>query len=77
MHLQFQTSDLVPPPYSYAIEINAKEKSGKLEVEFELTYMDRDSLSKNEIEDEGFSNNDDFKWTGLLNASWLFLLKKQ
>ncbi|MFT5884719.1 MAG: hypothetical protein ACI9IP_001176 [Arcticibacterium sp.] len=76
MHLQFQTSDLVPPPYAHAIEVHANPKEGGLEVDFELTYLDRDGLEIEEIIEEGFSENDDLKWSGVLNADWLAYLNE-
>jgi hypothetical protein len=71
MHIQFQTSDLVPPPYAYAVEINLEPSSDLLKVAFELTYLDRDGLTEDEITDEGFSDKDDLKWEGTLNSAWL------
>lgn len=71
MHLQYQTSDLVPPPYAYAVEIKLEALNNELHVDFELTYIDRDGLTEEEILDEGFSDQDDLKWTGTLNSSWL------
>jgi hypothetical protein len=71
MHLQFQTSDLVPAPYAYAIEIHLEGIKDELKVDFELSYLDRDGLTEEEILDEGFSINDDFKWNGTLNNAWL------
>ncbi|MGK0138772.1 MAG: hypothetical protein ACI9DJ_002228 [Algoriphagus sp.] len=71
MHLQFQTSDLVPPPYAHAIEVHLNLLDDGLEIDFELTYLDRDGLDPEEIVEEGFSDNDDLKWTGTLNKDWL------
>ena len=70
MHLQFQTSDLVPAPYAHAIEIQLSPVNEGLEVEFELTYLDREGLELDDILEEGFSENDDLKWSGTLNADW-------
>ncbi|WP_341227357.1 hypothetical protein [uncultured Arcticibacterium sp.] len=71
MHIQFQTSDLVPPPYAYAVEIHLEKKeNGEQHLDFELSYLDRDGLSKEEIYDEGFSEDDDLKWSGDLNEDW-------
>ncbi len=64
-----QSLDHLPPPYSYQykIEINF---SPKFEVEFTINYLDRDEISTEEIEAEGFSENDDFQWKGELPQVW-------
>lgn len=71
MHIQFQTNDLIPPPYAHAIEIQLSEDKNNLKVDFELSYLDRDGLDEEEILEEGFTENDDLKWSGALNENWL------
>ncbi|UTA70246.1 hypothetical protein [Emticicia sp. 21SJ11W-3] len=69
--LKFQTSENIPPPFAHAIELSgAIEQNKELDLSFELSYLDRELLSEEEILDEGFSMNDDFKWQGSLPAVW-------
>ncbi|MCF0070085.1 hypothetical protein LZD49_06350 [Dyadobacter sp. CY261] len=42
-----------------------------LRVDFDIAYTDRDDLSEDEIYDEGFSTDDDYKWRGDLPAIWI------
>lgn len=69
--LKFQTSENIPPPFAHAIELSGSFESNiEITVSFELSYLDRDQLSEEEITDEGFSMNDDFKWLGTLPPVW-------
>ncbi|NBA88495.1 hypothetical protein GVN16_22165 [Emticicia sp. CRIBPO] len=69
--IKYQTSDLVPPPFAHAIEINGKiDKNSTLLYEFEITYLGREDLTEDEILGEGFSLNDDFSIKGSLPKVW-------
>ena len=76
MRIQFQTNSFTPPPYAYAIELEAAEAMDGLHVKFLLTYLDRDQLEEEEILEEGFSLNDDLQWSGILPAVWSERLRK-
>ncbi len=71
MTIKFQTSSLIPAPYAYAIQLDLNENPDKtLSYNLDLEYMDRDSLTEEEILDEGFSLSDDIKLKGILPQTW-------
>lgn len=73
--LKYQTSENIPPPFAHAIEISGEIVQNKeLTLSFDLTYLDRDLLTEEEILDEGFSGNDDFGWKGTLPDVWKDIL---
>lgn len=73
--LKYQTSENIPPPFAHAIELSGEISQNKeLSVFFELTYLDRDQLTEEEILDEGFSMTDDFSWKGALPDVWKDIL---
>lgn len=73
--LKYQTSENIPPPFAHAIELSGEiEQNKELTLSFELTYLDRDLLTEDEIIDEGFSANDDFSWKGTLPDVWKDIL---
>lgn len=76
LNLKFQTNELTPPPYAFAIEINTKPFSGGLQTSFEITYLDRETLTIDEILDEGFTENDDFKLKVNLPNIWVEALDR-
>lgn len=74
-NIKFQTADSVPAPFAHAIEINGKFlASGEVEIDFDLSYLSREDLTEEEILEEGFSTNDDYKWQGTLPKVWGNLL---
>lgn len=68
--IKFQTSELVPPPFANAIELKLEETSKGLNYDFEISYLDRDQLSEDEIYEEGFSLEDDYHISGELGLAW-------
>ncbi len=77
-----QTLPEVPPPYAHAYKISLSKSNSKenkniteniteLKVNFEIEYIFREGLSNEEILAEGFSENDDYHWEGVLPAVWL------
>jgi hypothetical protein len=71
LNIKFQTNELTPPPYAYAIEIETKPFSNGLQASFEINYLEREVLTIDEIIDEGFTENDDFKLRVNLPNAWL------
>lgn len=71
LNLKFQTNELTPPPYAYAIEIDTKVLPSGLQASFEINYLEREVLTIDEIIDEGFTENDDFKLRVNLPNVWL------
>jgi hypothetical protein len=78
--IQYQTSALQPAPFAYALEIDLKSTEKGLEYTLDLEYLDRDSLTEEEILEEGFTMDDDLHLKGELPVVWReeikFLLKK-
>ncbi|RFS14842.1 hypothetical protein [Emticicia sp. C21] len=73
--LKYQTSENIPPPFAHAIELSGEIVQNKeLNLSFELSYLDRDLLTEEEILDEGFLGNDDFSWQGTLPDVWKDIL---
>jgi hypothetical protein len=70
-NIKFQTSGLVPPPYACAVEIAIDKVHNGLNYTYELEYLDRESLSEEEIYEEGFSENDNLKFSGTLPLVWV------
>lgn len=68
--IHFETSAQLPPPYSYQYILTLTPSAQFLSVNLELTYTHRDELDSDEIEAEGFSENDDYKWKGSLEKVW-------
>ncbi|REA64170.1 hypothetical protein DSL64_01035 [Dyadobacter luteus] len=70
--LRYQTAPVVPAPFSnfYSLDIHLISRD-EVEVDFSITYTDREDMSEDEIIDEGFTKNDDFKWKGSIPALWI------
>ena len=47
-----------------------------INVDLKLTYTHRDELDADEIEAEGFTDNDDYEWKGALEKVWSDELEK-
>lgn len=76
INIKYQTSALQPAPYAYALQLDLKEGKGKtLVYDLEIEFLDRDSLSEEEILEEGFTLSDDVKLKGELPQTWLEELK--
>jgi hypothetical protein len=58
----------VPAPFSYEVLFDFLADG---QLNFQMNYTNRGELSIEEIENEGFTENDDFKWKGKLNEVWL------
>lgn len=68
--IRFETAPNVPPPYAYQYELALEATSETLQANLRLTYLDREDLEPDEIEAEGFTENDDFDWRGNLDVVW-------
>jgi|SRR5690606_5643761 hypothetical protein len=69
LDIAYHTPD-VPPPYSYAYDLELNFAPTGLEFSFKLTYTDRDELDEDEIFEEGFTLNDDYDGKGTLPKAW-------
>lgn len=71
INIKFQTSELQPAPYAFAVQLDLTDKQGKLGYKFDLEYLDRDGLTDEEVFEEGFTLSDDIKLEGSLPKVWL------
>lgn len=71
LKIQYQTNELTPPPYAHAIELDLKSVKNGVKVDFELIYLEREGLDEDEILTEGFSLDDNIKWSGELPEIWI------
>ncbi|MGB3589884.1 MAG: hypothetical protein WBA23_25265 [Tunicatimonas sp.] len=69
LEISFETF-VVPPPYSHTYTFKLRFEADDLQLQYNLEYTHRDELSKEEIWEEGFSNQDDFSWKGSLPVVW-------
>lgn len=76
INIKFQTSALQPAPYAYALQLDLKEGKNKtLAYDLDIEFLDRDSLTEEEILEEGFTLSDDVQVNGQLPQTWLEALK--
>lgn len=61
---------LNPPPYLYRLDIELEFVDREVEIKYNKHFLDREEFSEEELEEEGFSTNDDFKLAGKLNQNW-------
>ncbi|MFY0600631.1 MAG: hypothetical protein JXR03_13245 [Cyclobacteriaceae bacterium] len=67
--ISYQTL-ILPPPFAFGYTLEFEIKETEMDVSFELEYLNRDTISEEEILTEGFTTNDDFKWSGSLGKAW-------
>jgi hypothetical protein len=67
LSIYYSTPFDVPAPFCYEVSF---EFSSDNQLHFEMIYTNREDLTDDEIINEGFTENDDFKWNGNLNSIW-------
>jgi hypothetical protein len=67
LSIYYSTPIGVPAPFCYEV---AFEFSDENQLDFEMIYTNREDLSEDEILNEGFTENDNYKWSGNLNPIW-------
>lgn len=72
--ISYQTLQL-PPPLAFAYTLDLDFKSNELIIKYALEFLNREDITLEEIEEEGFSENDDFSWEGTLGKEWVDNLK--
>ncbi len=70
LSIYYCTAFDVPAPYSYEISFDFESINNLLQVNFQMEYSHREELTEDEILNEGFTNNDNFNWKGVLNKVW-------
>jgi hypothetical protein len=63
-------SGIVPPPYSHTIKLKIKVEPNFLNVSYDLEYTQREELTEEEIYDEGFTLDDNYKYVGEISKNW-------
>ena len=69
VEISFQIPSL-PPPHAYALYISLEENGSSAKVLYQKEFLGRDSITKEEIEEEGYSTDDDLSWEGTIPAIW-------
>ncbi len=64
-------SGMIPAPFSHVFRLALDWSDGRLMADLDLHYTDREDLSEEEIFDEGFTLEDDYKYKGEINAVWI------
>ncbi len=68
--IHFETSDTIPPPYSYRYTLVFRPSFQYLSAELTFVYTDREDIDADELEAEGYTMNDDFSWKGRIEKAW-------
>lgn len=61
----------VPAPFCYTKTLKISTTGTALHIDYLLKYTDRQDFSIEELEDEGFTGDDNESWTGDLHINWL------
>jgi len=69
--IKYETAPDVPPPHCHYYHVHGKVTPAGLQTDFARVYHNREELTQEEIEDEGFTGQDDFQWNGIIDAAWL------
>lgn len=64
----------LPPPYAHFLKVSGSVLEDAVLVNTEFHYTDREELSEEDILAEGFSDDDDFTWSGELPIIWKSVL---
>lgn len=74
--IKYQTSDLVPPPHSQAVELRITTLENQhLSLEIGMYYLDREDFTQEELEEEGYTGQDDFEEKVTLPTAWKTVLE--
>lgn len=63
-------NQLLPPPFAYAAVMQLDVEMNHTNVAFDLEYIDRESVSLDELKAEGFSENDNFSLSCEISQNW-------
>ena len=67
--LSYQPLEL-HPPFAYAAVFEIEMKDEKNFSQLDIEYLGREHVSGDELKAEGFTENDDFSWSGELDNRW-------
>ncbi|MDJ1467352.1 hypothetical protein [Xanthocytophaga flava] len=74
--IKYETAASIPPPYCYYYHIKGLVSPNDIKIDFSWVYHNREGLTQEEIEDEGFTGQDDFSWKGNISRIWLPLMEE-
>lgn len=74
--IKYETAPALPPPFCYYYHIRAQVTSADIRVDFAWVYHQRNELTPEELEEEGFTGEDDFAWQGSIHKAWLPPMQK-
>lgn len=60
-----------PPPFLYQLRLDFSIHAEKIDISYHKEFLDRAQFSEEELEEEGFSANDNSKIEASLNTSWV------
>lgn len=69
--LLFHTAADIPPPLAFRALIRIRKEGDYTHVAFSREFTGREEIPVQEIEAEGFSQDDDFSWDGILPGFWM------
>lgn len=67
--LSYQPLELLPP-FAYAAVFKIEVEDEAISALLDIEYLGREHVSDDELKAEGFTKNDDFSWSGELDARW-------
>ncbi|HLL93664.1 MAG TPA: hypothetical protein VK404_01710 [Spirosoma sp.] len=71
LRIRYQSARSLPAPYAYFYTLTARSVGNEVKIDLAITYPDRDDIDDDELIAEGFTRDDDFKWSGQLPNAWL------
>ncbi len=75
--VKYQTSELVPPPHAQAIELRLSvTQSQSLELKIGMYFLDREDFTQEELEEEGYTGQDDLEENISLPTAWKAVLEQ-
>ncbi len=74
--IKYETAANVPPPYCYYYHIRSSVTPKGMLMDFQWVYHNREGITQDELEEEGFTGNDDFAWKGSVSRNWLPPIEK-
>ncbi|WP_025761517.1 hypothetical protein [Dyadobacter tibetensis] len=70
--IRFQTAPAIPAPFAHYDSLRMDIRSeNDLFIDFSTKYLHREDLTDDEIYNEGFTTDDDFKFKGKIPAVWI------
>ncbi|SFC98138.1 hypothetical protein SAMN05421780_11614 [Flexibacter flexilis DSM 6793] len=68
--VSYTTPPHVPAPYSHHYSLKAEVVGQQVNLEYSITYTDRDTISLEEIENEGFTEDDNQQIKAIVGTIW-------